>query len=623
MGSRLVYPVPVWPGRKVLVLAVLLAMPTGADAFSLGEIRVNSSFGEPFHAEVPLTLHPDEEAKGVEAAVADPDAYQILNLSRDLVVTQLRTRIEGKGASRRVFLSSDAPLRIPFFNLLLKTAVGTGSHYRNYPVSLTIPRPEGAAKAVNARRTYGPVRSGESLSSIAKSIPPDDMSLAQRVAALWTVNKNSNIINNIDELPVGVTLDLPTREEVAGLSAAAAARFLEDQRRAQRVPAGDRQAGTSAVRGESVKPTVGKRNAPVAAPSSVQEKRNREKTPETISMDALAKLTAENQRLADSVKMAWDRLELLTGQVTDVVQRGQQDAMLLTDLQNQLADTQRRLQRLEERSASVPVPAPPLSSPLEPKRLLPPPPTVVAEPPFYEMPGMEYAGAGVAGVLAAMLWWVRSRRQRREATLPMPGAGDSEGDSVPVESVVRDDVVVAPEPDGMVVTPTPRERAAASTAGEESKVMESFPAGGGLPLSPPDRVPLTAGQSRTTLSVAEALSPSLLLSPIDRDVPSSPMAEYADAEAVEIADDSDDEESIFKDLLESPPPARTQNTLPRAAATVGKVGQGGEDGLDMFEFDSPVSGVANQKTVPAASKSAVAPPASTEPVALEWVVDEK
>ncbi|MBF0583675.1 MAG: hypothetical protein HQL80_05490 [Magnetococcales bacterium] len=134
MGTLPLTRISWFPSKSVLGLAVLLAMPTAAAAFSLGDIQVRTPFGEPFQAKIPLLLYPDEQAKGAEAALADADAYQLLKLPRDLVVSQIKVQLQGKGANRSIILQSDTPLRTPFFNVLLKTTVGAGSHYRNYPV---------------------------------------------------------------------------------------------------------------------------------------------------------------------------------------------------------------------------------------------------------------------------------------------------------------------------------------------------------------------------------------------------------------------------------------------------------------------------------------------------------
>lgn len=231
------------PGRMVLGLAALLAMPTVVYAFSLDEIRVHSTFGEKFRAEIPLRLTLGEVAKGVQAAIADKSVYRILDMPHHSAVANLKVSLKGHGSRRRIHLHSEVPLRTPFFNLLLKTSVGVGAHYRNYPILLEMPQVEEVAvvpslsivqqsreikspsrkalpsvsKAVQSGPyRYGPVRTGETLASIAKKIRSNhSASQAQMMAAIWTINKKRFLHGNMHALPVGVYLDLPTQTELS------------------------------------------------------------------------------------------------------------------------------------------------------------------------------------------------------------------------------------------------------------------------------------------------------------------------------------------------------------------------------------------------------------------------
>ena len=104
--------------------------------FSVGDIRVDSAFGEKFKAEIPLKLRLDEVDREIKVLVENNQVYQRLKLTYPNVITHLKTHIEGKAQIRRIVLYSDVPFRAPFFDLLLKTSVGRGSYTRNYPVLL-------------------------------------------------------------------------------------------------------------------------------------------------------------------------------------------------------------------------------------------------------------------------------------------------------------------------------------------------------------------------------------------------------------------------------------------------------------------------------------------------------
>ena len=562
--------------RTALGLAVLLALPAVADAFSLGDIRVRTPFGEPFQAEISLTLHPDEEARGVEAVVADGEAYQRLKLSRDLVVTHLRTRLEGKGVNRRILLSSDIPLRTPFFNLLLKTLVGVGSHYRNYPVFLEI-RPtkeDGSDHAASGRRTYGPVRAGESLASIARQIPPLRASLAQKMVALWSVNKNRHSFDNMNELPVGLLLDLPTQEEVTRLSVAAAAQVLDRQRQARHkeVPVQPKGAGM-------VPATLKK---PVAA---VQ--------PQPVPGVALSDRVAENQPLTASANKTGEPLELLSKKLTETTERSLRNEATLASLGGQLTEMQARLNLLEQKSAVLPVAAP--SPAVVPARTIAPPPTMVADPTFSGFPWMEYGVAGVVGsALAFLLVWLR-----RKKAAPTP--------EVPVESGDRMAQIPMKNPP--------------SAEGSPPLPSVCLPV---LPVFPP----VMADPIPTPVLLAP-VDREIVPAPVDREIAPAPVAELADESAIEIAGE-EEEESIFRNLLESSPALQGQEDAPRVVDAAGLSGLssgfarlGGEEPLEMFELNGSISGAMARKTVSEPTKETIV--SKTDPTGegvLEWVLDE-
>lgn len=129
----------------LLCLIVLLGVPGGGLAFSVGELRVQSVWGKPFRAELPVTLRADEVGEPFSVTIADPDAYRLVGLPRRPSVERVTLHPTGGGVNRRIILRSDVPLRDASFNLLLVTAVGAGSHYRNHSVVLDGGRREGGA----------------------------------------------------------------------------------------------------------------------------------------------------------------------------------------------------------------------------------------------------------------------------------------------------------------------------------------------------------------------------------------------------------------------------------------------------------------------------------------------
>lgn len=434
----------------MLGLIMLLGIPKAVSAFSIGDIQIHSTLGETFRAEIPLEMRWDERAKRVEVHIADPGTYQSMGLPHHWVVTGLDIRLEGKGQSRRILLTSASPIHTPLFNLLLKTSVGMGTHYRQYPVLLAMPTVHGVteptflsppppshrtvapqpAKATQQehapgmppnhqpdipagiqpdvlpkipptmqpslsqdippkpqpnRRRYGPVRSGERVASIARKIQPTaGISLNQVMVALWQANPKRFVHGNMHALSVGGMLDIPTQEEMAKVSNEEAVEAINQQQQAWK---------------ESVRITA-ERKKEYNLRLTVAEERSspHHATGEMASKAPLSDILAETmQRLAHSEA---ERARLRT----------------------QLTSLQKRLERLEKKSAR---PLPTLTpdhtarSPEKSPRVSPP---LSTEQPHHAAvsltqtwhPWAWYGGSGLAGFLLAafLAWWHRKRDNR-------------------------------------------------------------------------------------------------------------------------------------------------------------------------------------------------------------------
>ncbi|MBF0462440.1 MAG: hypothetical protein HQL87_13730 [Magnetococcales bacterium] len=610
MGSRWLAPLPWLSKRTALGLAVLLALPTAASAFSLGEIRVHSPFGTPFQAEIPLVLHPDETAKGVETTVADGEAYQLLNLPRDAMVTQLHVTLEGKGTNRRIILHSDTPLRTPFFNLLLKTAVGVGSHYRNYPVFLDISRTDNSPPQTTAsRQTYGPIRNGENLASIARKLRTADVSVSRMMVALWSVNKNHPGFNNMNALATGMTLNLPTPEEISRLSAAEVIQVLAEQRQSLPKTAPPQKKGAIARQAnpEQTPTTAPTTTEKVLPPSSEQPDQGA--PPPAAPVPAPPNLVEENQRLTASVNKAWEQVGLLSNKVAEVEQRALQNATAVAALQTQLTETQARLQVAEQKWATRPVvaPSPPPAAPA------PPHPVPAAEPVPTELLWAGYAGAGLLGFVAAIvLAWSRRKKavpvpdQSTQTTAPStpPDPGDpANGAETMPDPPHNEPVLSMAEP----VIPDKRDTLATPAW------LTPVPDKRDTPATPAWLAP-------------EAQNVASLLAPMDQDG-AQPVV-LADEIGTELAG-SEDEESIFKDLFASPAPRagaeQTARPVTRAdEQRTSSVSKPGEEPLAMIEFNRVAPKAMVPQTVAAPAPQMVQP--STDRMGdrvLEWVVDKK
>jgi len=123
-----------------LMFPLMLAWPALAMAVSLGNIEVVNHLGEPFFAEVPLQLEPGEKVSNVFVDLANPDDYRILEVFRPKGLNAIRSNIVSDSRGQRVELSSDSPIRIAFFNMVLKLRYGRATHFKKFPIVLDLPK---------------------------------------------------------------------------------------------------------------------------------------------------------------------------------------------------------------------------------------------------------------------------------------------------------------------------------------------------------------------------------------------------------------------------------------------------------------------------------------------------
>ncbi|MDQ6989006.1 MAG: FimV/HubP family polar landmark protein, partial [Mariprofundaceae bacterium] len=126
-----------------LVCLVLLGVQTGiqtAQAVTFGQIDVASHMGEPFYAEVPLSLDADESLAQTSVEIGAASDYRILEVYRDGVINAIRVDVLDDERGPRITLSSEAAVDAAFFNLVLKVRYGRSTHYKKMPVFLEIAR---------------------------------------------------------------------------------------------------------------------------------------------------------------------------------------------------------------------------------------------------------------------------------------------------------------------------------------------------------------------------------------------------------------------------------------------------------------------------------------------------
>lgn len=258
---------------KTLAAAVASAvlLSSAASAAGLGKLTVLSALGQPLRAEIELTSVSNEEATGLVAKLASPEAYRAANIEFNPALLSLRFNVEQRAGRQFVRITSTQPLNEPFVDLLLELAWDNGRLVREYtflldPAELRTPqpaqvaaapaaRPRAAAPAAQAQAPSQPapapaparpqpgaraddtaaardqaarapgaasryrVKPGDTLSGIATRVKPVDVSLDMMLVALYQANPDAFIGNNMNRLKSGRILSVPDADALSGIDA--------------------------------------------------------------------------------------------------------------------------------------------------------------------------------------------------------------------------------------------------------------------------------------------------------------------------------------------------------------------------------------------------------------------
>lgn len=240
--------------KRIVSLSVVAALgllgPLSAYAFGLGQISVNSALNQPFEAEIPVTSLRATERGNLDVRLASPSDFDRAGLDRSLVLTQLRFEVVEQGASARVKITSQVPIKEPFLDFLITASAGEGRMLREYTVLLDPPaevfkRPKQLSAATSqplSRPSASPVsqprmpadryqvRQGDTLWQIAEqSRPSSDITTQQMMMALLAANPDAFQRNNINGLRSDVTLQIPDAATIRQLSTAEANVAVNEQ----------------------------------------------------------------------------------------------------------------------------------------------------------------------------------------------------------------------------------------------------------------------------------------------------------------------------------------------------------------------------------------------------------
>jgi len=231
----------------------LTLLPISVFAAGLGQLNVASGIGEPLRAEIELLSVTPAEIATLTAKIAPEATYAAQGLERPASHRDINVQIAKSASGKDILkLRSDQPMTEPFLDMLVEVEWETGRVLREYTVLLDPPGynnaiatpqiQKPAIKSVNnlAEKTPAPVtqtkpvpsttstaipvatqntqaddyltRKGDTLSTIARRLKPEGVSLDQMLVGLFEANPEAFSGNNMNRLKVGKILQTPSEE---------------------------------------------------------------------------------------------------------------------------------------------------------------------------------------------------------------------------------------------------------------------------------------------------------------------------------------------------------------------------------------------------------------------------
>ena len=331
------------------LLAGVFALPVTALALGLGKLTVDSNLGQPLSARVELTAAQKDELDSLTAKVADLSVYRDNGVQYPAALSRARVTIEqSPNRPPQLKVTTTQAVNEPYLDLIVEVNWATGRVVRNYTFLLdppgvgemqavepTAPVRAAAAPTRSARATPAPatsgaqagetgtytVRRGDTLSKIAKTYKPENVSLEQMLVALFRSNENAFDAKNMNRLRTGQILTIPPADQTSSVTQGDAMKVVRVQaadwrayrdRVAAAAPATEGGEGRQAAGGK-ISTAVEEKGAP-AQPGKDQLRVSREAgkgggTGAAQAEDAAAKdkaLAEANSRVAELEKTLKD-----------------------------------------------------------------------------------------------------------------------------------------------------------------------------------------------------------------------------------------------------------------------------------------------------------------------------
>lgn len=192
-----------------LLWGALLLLPLQAMALNLGDLVVRSMPGEPFRAHIPIQLEANETLTQIRVTLADSGEYERRRLARSPLLDKLALALLDKGEGKgRIQLFSDESWQGESADILLQLRWPDGELEQQFTLA-ALNTDEGSTPV------YVEIGANERLDAIAMRLSKGrNRSYLHMMYTLFMLNPDAFYRGNINNLKGGVTLRVPTNEEL-------------------------------------------------------------------------------------------------------------------------------------------------------------------------------------------------------------------------------------------------------------------------------------------------------------------------------------------------------------------------------------------------------------------------
>lgn len=223
-------------------------------ALSLGDAQIDSRLNQPLRGSIPVVAASASELASLRVGLAGQQDWQRAGLSLTSAVTGIRFGFKSNGGGRlAITLRTDEPISEPLLVFLVDASWSSGHLLREYTAFLdpenlpqrnsapiVTPSVRRSAPVLGSNSTtgsggalstgrYGPVRRGESLSTISERIlVGTNLSRHQVVWALYQDNPHAFVDGNINLLSIGANLQVASEQEMLSVPAIQAREMVRE-----------------------------------------------------------------------------------------------------------------------------------------------------------------------------------------------------------------------------------------------------------------------------------------------------------------------------------------------------------------------------------------------------------